>query len=100
MRHTDKVVLEDGETGSPILYELGYVLPMYNIGERVKYTINDEPESDEVTIVGMDISVNLDRKKKQYVTEVIYRPSDNSLVEEDEITAMYDDQEEEANDDV
>ena len=100
MRHTDKVVLEDGETGSPILYELGYGLPMYNIGERVKYTINDEPESDEVTIVGMDISVNLDRKKKQYVTEVIYRTSDNSLVEEDEITTMYDDQEEEANDDV
>jgi len=101
MRHTDKVVLEDGETGSPVLHELGYVLPMYDIGETVKYTINDEPESDEVTIVGMDISINLDRKKNQYVTEVIYRTSDNSLVEEHEITTMYDEQEEESsNDDV
>lgn len=99
MRHADKVVLEDGETGAPVLHELGYMLPMYDIGETVKYTINDEPESEEVTIVGMDISINLDRKRNVYVTETIYRTSDNALVEEDEITTMYGDTEEASHDD-
>lgn len=95
MRFSDHVILNDEETGSQVVKELAHLLPFFSVGEEIRYTINNI-ESKPVKIVGMDMSVNYDKATKQYVTETVYRTSDGMLIDEDEISTWYGDDDDEA----
>lgn len=88
---TDRVLIENPKTGSLEVKQLGYMLPLFDLGDVVIYNTGGIDGEDEVVGIQMCV-IQIDGEIK---TMAIYTLANGLEISEEEISEYYPDTEEE-----
>lgn len=84
---TDKVLITNNKTGSMEVKQIGFFLPLYDLGDVLGYKISGTDEKGESEVVGLDMNVTLVRG--EVLTAVIYELANGVELMEEEVEYYY-----------